>query len=245
MSMNIGSFTKELIPRNNGTNWPDYKQIICALAFRSDALGILDGSKRHPLLPKTTDLQGQNPVFPPAVLPNNAGDADVVKAVAEYEKARNELAFMVLSSQSPTTQPLVRTSTKPGDVYTMWKALTDYYEPHTRSSIKGYFRQLLNLKQAGRSVTEFLSELDLIKNQLDSALSVSNLNPLEVIVQSIMIDGLDERYNVLAQQVFLNNDLDLDAARLAILQGSQRIDQEDSHQGATITALKVGGEQAT
>jgi hypothetical protein len=157
-----------------------------------------------------------------------SGSLDILRGKADtthpqYLAKRHELHYLILSSQTAKTRHLLRT-VEAGDAETSWKKLRDHYESTTTSSIKQQLKTLMNLKQGRLSVPEFISKAQELHSRLDAAVVENKIEILDMLMQSVLIDGLDSKYHVLQQSLMMDDNIKTDACIAQILEVTQRID---------------------
>jgi len=140
-----------------------------------------------------------------------------------YMQKRHELYFLILSSQTNKTRHLLRT-VETGDAETAWKRLKDHFESTTKASIKQQLRTLVGLRQGNMTVPEFISKAEELTQRLEAAIRESNVELLDILLQSVVIDGLDAKYATLQQTLMLDDRLNSDSCIAHILEATQRID---------------------
>jgi ribosomal protein L40E len=84
------------------------------------------------------------------------------------------------------------------------------------------------------TVPEFLNHLFESKARLDQAIRDKSLNLIDIILSMVMVQGLNSKYDVLKQQLFLDDSLSLQDCKAKILEQAQRIDMEPGFTGGPI-----------
>jgi hypothetical protein len=89
------------------------------------------------------------------------------------------------------------------------------------------------------TINDFLSSISQTRIQLDYALTEKGIDPLDILQQMTMLSGLDSKYEVLQQQLFLDDNLTIESCRSKLIEATERIGLTC----ATI-ALKVNQERS-
>jgi hypothetical protein len=141
------------------------------------------------------------------------------------------LYFYLINTQSEQFGYLLRDCT-PGDAKAAWSLLLSFFESKTRASIKQLAQQLLDMKQGSKTVPEFLGDLFQTKSRLDSALEARETDLSEVLTMMVAVQGLGSKYDVLKQNLFLDDNLTLESCRDKILESTERINMESTEPAA-------------
>ena len=232
-----------IISKNKGDNWIDYRIDVESFAVRDDSIGILEGTEKHPLY-SAADSPSVCFASRSASIPT---ETQIQSAVYLYEKKRNSLAHLLVTSQSERTKSIIIRNvflSNRGDATGMWKALKDFYEPTSRASIKQLIREAINSRRQGsEDIATYLNKIDVLKTRTEAALRTANLlDPLQVLFQSVLLDSLDPKYGILTQHLFLDDTLTYDTCRMALMNGCFRIDSESGLIASS--HLPFGGDSA-
>jgi hypothetical protein len=162
--------------------------------------------------------------------------------MADYTKKRHDLYFLLISTQSDKTRHLLRT-VDPGDAETAWKRLREHFESTTKASIKQQLKTMMNLRQGTKTVPEFISSVQECHRRVEAAIKETNVNILDLLLQSVLIDGLDTKYTALQQALMLDDTLTNDGCVAQMLEATQRIDFNNGG-GTSRTTRQIEGTTA-
>jgi hypothetical protein len=116
----------------NGSNYAEWKFQTGVYAQKIKALDILEGIKKR-----------------------HASDAT---AQAEFDKLNEQLFHHIFATMKSAQQQLLRTVPL-GDGHAAYKHLQTIYEPQTRAAVKQLLTPLLTLKQNGREMAVFVTDI--------------------------------------------------------------------------------------
>ena len=153
----------------NGTNFNDWKFQTRVNARQLKASGILDGTEIIP--------------------------TDALK-LEDYTIRQEKLYNHISNPMRPQQQSFIRT-VEIGDAYAAYRALLAIYEPQTRAAVKQQLKPLISLKQNGREMASFVTDIVDMSSNLTAALEETKMNLIDLIKILVLIDGLDGEHVLL------------------------------------------------
>ena len=158
----------------NGTNYAEWKFQSRVYAQKIKALSILEGTMHRP--------------------------ADTDEPAQKEFDTKNEQLFHHLFATMKSTQQLLRTIPL-GDGQAAFNHLQSIYEPQTRAAVKQLLKQLLTLKQHGRDMAVYVTDIVDVATKLDAALKETKLDLSELLKILVLLDGLDPEHALLREQL--------------------------------------------
>lgn len=113
-----------------------------------------------------------------------------------------------------------------GDGVALWNRLQSIYASTSQASIKQQLRTLIETKQAGRTVPEFVAEVFTLHKNLAHAVQLQKVDVVELLSSTILIEGLSDTYSVFKQQLFLEKPMSLQSLRQIIIEQTERINRQ-------------------
>jgi Integrase core domain len=168
----------------NGSNYAEWKFQSRVYAQKIKALEILEGSKTRP--------------------------SDATEK-AEFDKLNEQLFHHIFATMKSAQQQLLRTVPL-GDGQAAYKHLQTIYEPQTRAAVKQLLKQLLTLKQNGREMAVFVTDIVDVSTKLNAALKETKISIEELLKILVLLDGLDPEHALLREQLLLDDKISFELA---------------------------------
>ena len=169
----------------NGSNYAEWKFQSRVYAQKIKALEILEGTKARP----SSDAAAQ----------------------AEFDKLNEQLFHHIFATMKSAQQQLLRTVSL-GDGQAAYKHLQNIYEPQTRAAVKQLLKQLLTLKQNGREMAVFVTDIVDVATKLNAALTETKISLEELLKILVLLDGLDPEHALLREQLLLDDKISFETA---------------------------------
>lgn len=199
-----------------GQNWEEFEIWIQAIALDRDCMGFLDG------------------ISPP--YDKEPTEAATPAEVEKYRTKKNKMwATIVINLGSFAT---IAKSVEPGNARALWQAIQKRHTSDTNASIKQMLKRTLAITQGNDTVPEFDLKLQIQIDELNTAIKRRNVDPITLIHQMLLVEGLDSRYALLKESLFLDNTRDLPETRAIVIEQTQRIDMQ---QPSTTRLLQTKG----
>ena len=194
------------MPLYDGTNWSGYRMRMSGYAGKKKLLKILDGK-----------------ISPATIAAGEETAAEKVVLLEAYETGNMEL-YSKLVETIKDDGDIVDIAI--GDGRAVWLYLLSVHESNSRASVKQLVRHLGELRQGTRTVKDFLAEVAVTRNRIESALLATGVQIIDVLHSMAQIQGLDSRYDMLKNHLFLDDTLTPTACKAKIIEATERMDME-------------------
>jgi flagellar motor switch/type III secretory pathway protein FliN len=124
--------------------------------------------------------------------------ASDVTAQGEFDKLNEQLFQHIFATMKSAQQQLLRTVPL-GDGHAAYKHLQTIYEPRTRAAVKQLLKQLMTLKQNGREMAVFVTDIVDVTTKLHAALAETKIDLSEILQILVLLDGLDPEHALLSR----------------------------------------------
>jgi hypothetical protein len=195
------------MPLYDGSNWSGYRMRMSGYAGKKKLLKILDGTTSPAII--NADQTTTN--------------AEKLLLIEAYDTGNMDL-YAKLVETIQDDGGIV--DIKIGDGRAIWLYLLSVHESNSRASVKQLVRHLGELRQGSRTVKDFLAEVAVTRNRIDSALIVNGLAIIDVLHSMAQIQGLDPKYEMLKNHLFLDDTLTPAACKAKIIETTERMDME-------------------
>jgi len=217
------SITTIPVKLESPSNWDTYKFHVVSSAVAIDALDILNGQSTRPTASASTTASA------------SATSTDAVKT---FDR-KNSLLYSAIARSigSVGISVLQTANVTPGDGHAAFKALSKYYESDTMAAIRQDVEKFINLRQDSDSVVEFVAKVEQLKARISTATTQHQIDLLDVLASSVVIAGLNTKYNNLKQPLFLDSS-NFPTLKTKIIEQCQRIDimEPSSGKGSALSA---------
>ena len=196
----------------NGSNYSEWKFKSRVYAQKINALDILEGTQQRP-----------------------------ATGFEDYDSKNKQLFHHIFATMKSAQQQLLRTIPI-GDGQAAYKHLQSIYEPQTRAAVKQLLKQLMSLKQNGREMAVFVTDIVDVSTKLEAALKETQMSLEDLLKILILLDGLDPEHALLREQLLLDDKITfLMAAQNCIIRAEISSYEKDDPTTASAKAAKQSG----
>jgi hypothetical protein len=187
----------------NGTNWDTYRAKTYAYARMNGLAEILDGTLTIATINTETDAQ------------------EKIKKLADYSTKEAILSYYLIQTQSETTLRQISDLVEKGTAREIWKRLSSRFESNTKSGLRINLQTLIEFKQNGKPISEYVAAAKLLKQRIESATDL-----LDQLTINTLINGLDEKFWPLKHTLLSAEHLKLEDCCIRILEHGGCIEQQ-------------------
>ena len=208
----------------NGANWNEYKENVLDVAFALNLLQVIE--------PPATKVGSVDEDKQEGEINQNStskhSNSDTTATVAAEVRR-----FWLLLTESLTTEAkAIMRPAERGNIAMAWKLLREHYESDSKASMRSLMAAWLQTVQGNSTATIFIDEIMKRKERVMTALQ-SSVEPWEdVITQMVLLQGLDSRYDILKQHLFVT-DCDLKETILQIQRHTEVLKLEAANQSSS------------
>jgi len=258
---------KSLFPVYDGQNWPIYKYKIQAYADSKDMLGILKGTLT---LQKFEEAEEQSQdQFLVRQLKSVKVSKETSKSEDENEKDEKDVQQKIDNVDSDDEEIAIEGFTKSGFIKAnkhlfhiitgtikdlngfldiaigntlgIWNRLLSMHESQSQASIKQMLATLIEIKQNGKPVNEFVSDVTVLANRLKASVKEQKVDILDVLTKMQLINGLDSKYDTFKEHMFLEESYTVDKCKAKIIETVERLNINHKYEKPSGSiAMQVG-----